>query len=90
MASLAGTMCANEIGCITSDVKSCGTAQASPASRPNTSQAQPRNRNLLNRKQAEYLALAIEKGLVVSAEELCLRVKVEKYVCTSIPISFCS
>ena len=35
-------------------------------------------RNILNRKQAEYLALAIEKGLVVSAEELCLRVQIEK------------
>jgi hypothetical protein len=67
-----------ETGGIKGDDRSRDTAQTSPVSRPKTSEAQPRNRNLLNRKQAEYLALAIEKGLVVSAEELCLRVQIEK------------
>ena len=42
-----------------------------------TSSAAPR-RKLLNRKQAEYLATAIERGLVVSSEELSRRVRSER------------
>lgn len=53
------------------------------------SPAAPR-RKLLNRKQAEYLATAIEKGLVVSAEELSRRVWSERCFSPHLPRALCA
>jgi len=44
----------------------------------NMRQVTPHRQKMLTRKQAEYLAFAIEKGLVQSAEELHRRVRSER------------